>query len=147
MRYTTEQLNETQKKAVRIALGGQCFTLIQGSPGTGKTSVITEVCSQILLKEPMARILVCSETHETEEIDDDKLREKFQTDYILSEYAERLNGKDMPKGAAALLKEEIESNTRRMNEALFYTSRFVGITCNGIGGIQSWDFFQCQISL
>ena len=157
VRYTTEQLNETQKKAVRIALGGQCFTLIQGSPGTGKTSVITEVCSQILLKEPMARILVCSETHvavnnifnnlnkkfanfmglriKDKEIDDDKLREKFQTDYILSEYAERLNGKDMPKGAAALLKEEIESNTRRMNEALFYTSRFVGITCNGIGGI------------
>lgn len=157
MKYTTDKLDESQKIAVSKALSDQCFTLIQGPPGTGKTSVITEICSQILLKDPTARILVCSETHvavnnifhnldnkfvnfmglriKDKEFDDDETREKFQINRVLVNYLERLQKKQISDGVIRLLRDEIENNSRRMHEMLFYTSRFVGITCNGIGGI------------
>lgn len=157
LRYTTDKLDESQKMAVDKALSGQCFTLIQGPPGTGKTSVITEICSQILLKDSSARILVCSETHvavnnifynldkkfenfmglriKDKEFDDDKTREKFQLNQVLVKYLDRLQEKGISDGIIQLLKDEIASNPSRINELLFYTSRFVGITCNGIGGI------------
>lgn len=155
--FTSDKLNDSQKMAVNMALSGQCFTLIQGPPGTGKTSVITEICSQILLKEPEARILVCSETHvavnnifhnlenkflnfmglriNDKEFDEEKTRERFQANKVLLDYQERLVHKKIPHGVADFLKKEIESNPRRMRDMLFYTSRFVGITCNGIGGV------------
>lgn len=155
--YTSDKLNDSQKKAVNIALSGQCFTLIQGPPGTGKTSVITEICSQILLEEPEARILVCSETHvavnnifqnlenkfknfmglrvNDKEFDEEKTREKFQANQVLLDYQKRLLQKNIPHGVVDLLKDEIKENSRKMSNMLFYTSRFVGITCNGIGGV------------
>lgn len=157
LKYTTDKLDESQKTAVDKALSGQCFTLIQGPPGTGKTSVITEICSQILLRDSSARILVCSETHvavnnifynldrkfenfmglriKDKEFDDEKTREKFQINQVLITYLERLQRKGIPEGIVQLLKGEIETNSSRINEMLFYSSRFVGITCNGIGGI------------
>lgn len=157
LKYTTDKLDESQKTAVDKALSGQCFTLIQGPPGTGKTSVITEICSQILLKDASARILVCSETHvavnnifhnldkkfenfmglriKDKELDDEKTREKFQINQVLIKYLERLRKKGIPEGIVQLLNNEITANSHRINEMLFYTSRFVGITCNGIGGI------------
>lgn len=157
LQYTTKKLNESQKIAVNKALSNQYLTLIQEPPGTGKTSVITEICSQILLKNPAARILVCSETHvavnnifhnldkkfenfmgfriKDKELDDDKSREKFQINQILVNYLERLQKKQIPDGIIQLMKDDIENNLRRTSDLLFYTSRFVGITCNGIGGI------------
>jgi len=157
LKYTTDMLDESQKIAVDKALSGQCFTLIQGPPGTGKTSVITEICSQILLKDASARILVCSETHvavnnifynldkkfenfmglriKDKELGDEKTREKFQINQVLIKYLERLRKKRISEGIIQLLNNEITSNSHRINEMLFYTSRFVGITCNGIGGI------------
>ena len=56
-------LNDSQKKAVRLALGENVLSLIQGPPGTGKTQVIAEICLQLLSTNPGLRILVCSETH------------------------------------------------------------------------------------
>ena len=56
-------LNDSQKKAVEIALGNNALSLIQGPPGTGKTQVIAEICLQLYRKNPDVRILVCSETH------------------------------------------------------------------------------------
>lgn len=157
LKYTTDILDESQRIAVDKALSGQCFTLIQGPPGTGKTSVITEICSQILLKDASARILVCSETHvavnnifynldkkfenfmglriKDKELDDEKERAKFQINQVLVKYLERLGKKGIPEGIIQLLNNEITTNSHRVNEILFYTSRFVGITCNGIGGI------------
>ena len=51
------------------------------------------------------------------------------------DYQKRLLNKKIPHGAADFLKKEIEGNPQRMRDMLFYTSRFVGITCNGIGGV------------
>ena len=56
-------LNDSQKKAVRLALGENNLSLIQGPPGTGKTQVIAEICLQLLSAHPGLRILICSETH------------------------------------------------------------------------------------
>lgn len=58
-----QNLNDSQKKAVNIALSDNILTLIQGPPGTGKTQVIAEICLQYFKKNPNIRILVCSETH------------------------------------------------------------------------------------
>lgn len=156
-KYTTDKLNDSQRMAVDKALSNQCFTLIQGPPGTGKTSVITEICSQILLNDSTSRILVCSETHvavnnifsnldkkfenfmglriNDKEFDDVKIREKFQTNQILEKYLERLSQKNLSTGIVQFLKEEVDNNLNKFNSLLFYTSRFVGITCNGIGGV------------
>ena len=40
------ELNEEQKRAVRMALGNQEMMLVWGPPGTGKTSVIAEIARQ-----------------------------------------------------------------------------------------------------
>ena len=56
-------LNDSQKKAVKLALGKNDLLLVQGPPGTGKTQVIAETCLQLLTMNPGLRILVCSETH------------------------------------------------------------------------------------
>lgn len=56
-------LNESQKKAVRLSLGNNNLSLIQGPPGTGKTQVIAEICLQLYKQNPDIKILVCSETH------------------------------------------------------------------------------------
>jgi Cdc6-like AAA superfamily ATPase len=39
-------LNDSQKKAVRLALGENVLSLIQGPPGTGKTTVIRAICER-----------------------------------------------------------------------------------------------------
>ncbi|WP_456342943.1 IGHMBP2 family helicase [Thermovibrio sp.] len=42
------RLNETQRRAVSLALGAPDFFLIHGPPGTGKTSTITELIVQLV---------------------------------------------------------------------------------------------------
>ena len=43
-----DRLNETQRKAVGLALGAPDFFLIHGPPGTGKTSTLTELIVQLV---------------------------------------------------------------------------------------------------
>ena len=50
-------------EAVRAALGASDFLLVEGPPGTGKTTFITEVILQVLAGNPAARILLTSQTH------------------------------------------------------------------------------------
>ena len=57
------ELNESQKRAVSLALSDNVLSLIQGPPGTGKTQVIAEICLQLYRANPNVRILICSETH------------------------------------------------------------------------------------
>ena len=56
-------LNDSQKRAVAMALGDRNLCLIQGPPGTGKTQVIAEICLQLYRRNPEIKILVCAETH------------------------------------------------------------------------------------
>lgn len=66
--YYNEQLDFTQKRAVRKALEAENIALIQGPPGTGKTNVLVEVIRQILgenQRNPALdqKILIVSQSH------------------------------------------------------------------------------------
>ena len=58
-----QPLNESQQEVVKAALATEDFLIVQGSPGTGKTTFITEVVLQTLKANPDARILLSSQTH------------------------------------------------------------------------------------
>ena len=45
------------------ALGAKDFLLVEGPPGTGKTTFIVELVFQVLKRNPDARILLTSQTH------------------------------------------------------------------------------------
>lgn len=67
-RYYNEQLDLTQKRAVRKVLEADDIALIQGPPGTGKTNVLVEVVRQILgenSRNPALnqKILIVSQSH------------------------------------------------------------------------------------
>ncbi|MFF4715039.1 AAA domain-containing protein [Streptomyces eurythermus] len=56
-------LDASKRAVVRHALGSQDLLLIEGPPGTGKTTVIAEIVEQTLRRSPRARILIVSQTH------------------------------------------------------------------------------------
>ncbi|MFI9786086.1 AAA domain-containing protein [Kitasatospora sp. NPDC051984] len=56
-------LDASKRDVVRRALGSQDLLLIEGPPGTGKTTVIAEIVEQTLRRTPKARILIVSQTH------------------------------------------------------------------------------------
>lgn len=58
-----EDLDESKKDVVRHALSGSGLVLVEGPPGTGKTTVIAEIVQQILDRAPSTRILLVSQTH------------------------------------------------------------------------------------
>jgi KaiC/GvpD/RAD55 family RecA-like ATPase len=58
-----QQLDTDKRTALGRALGSQDFFLLEGPPGTGKTSFITELVRQELHRNPTARILLVSQTH------------------------------------------------------------------------------------
>ena len=58
-----QKLDMAQQRAVAAVLTNQPLILIQGPPGTGKTTVITESVLQTLESNPVARILIASESH------------------------------------------------------------------------------------
>jgi hypothetical protein len=56
-------LDDSKRDVVRHALGSQDLLLVEGPPGTGKTTVIAEIVEQTLHRSPKARILIVSQTH------------------------------------------------------------------------------------
>ncbi|GLI00954.1 hypothetical protein Pa4123_62300 [Phytohabitans aurantiacus] len=56
-------LDDDKKTAVAMAIGSSDFFLLEGPPGTGKTSFIAELVQQELARKPDARILLVSQTH------------------------------------------------------------------------------------
>ena len=56
-------LDARKQSAVELALGAKEVLIIHGPPGTGKTRFIAETVSQLLKKQPDARILIASQTN------------------------------------------------------------------------------------
>lgn len=63
IKFINPQLNISQKEVVIAALGTENFLLVEGPPGTGKTTFITELILQTIKINPDAKILLSSQTH------------------------------------------------------------------------------------
>ena len=61
--FIQQAMDENKRDAVRTALSEPALMLVQGPPGAGKTTFITEVVLQTLNRNPSARILLTSQTH------------------------------------------------------------------------------------
>ena len=61
--FFNPSLDSAKRTAVQKALGTSDFLVVEGPPGTGKTTFITEVILQYLSRNPDARILLASQTH------------------------------------------------------------------------------------
>lgn len=61
--FIQQGIDDDKKEAVLAALAGPALLLVEGPPGTGKTTFITEVVLQTLRTQPHARVLLTSQTH------------------------------------------------------------------------------------
>lgn len=57
------ELDGPKREAVLAAMNAQDFLVVEGPPGTGKTTFITETILQLLRENPARRILLTSQTH------------------------------------------------------------------------------------
>jgi len=145
------ELNESQKKAVNIALGNGCINLIQGPPGTGKTQVIAEICLQLYKHNPGVRILVCSETHvavnnliariakHSQEVrivrirdkENDKTIDEYTSDSIIENYLDWVSHNIKNEEASKIITDGFnEFDEKSIEKALVLSANIVGMTCN-----------------
>lgn len=61
--FVTRDLDAAKIAAVKKALGLVDLLVVEGPPGTGKTTFIAETVVQVLRQNPQARILISSQTH------------------------------------------------------------------------------------
>ena len=146
-------LNESQQKAVKVALGSGVLSLIQGPPGTGKTQVIAEICLQLYRQNPNIRILVCSETHvavnnlitRISEYDDSirivRIRDKeqnsavdeFSPEFIINTYNEWLQENCKNNDILNIVTESLSNyEDKSLEKALALSANIVGLTCNRV---------------
>lgn len=61
--FINPDIDDDKKDAVIAALSGPPLLLVEGPPGTGKTTFITELVLQTLRANPNTRVLLTSQTH------------------------------------------------------------------------------------
>ncbi len=61
--FARKDLDEAKRKAVRAALSSEDLLVVEGPPGTGKTTFITELILAELAARPKSRILLATQTH------------------------------------------------------------------------------------
>lgn len=121
--FTSRNLNENQKDAIRLALNAPDFCLIQGPPGSGKTTIITEMIRNFVSRGQ--KVLVCSKGNlavdnvlekwikENQERSDGhlcvRLGERFKLDF-LDGYT--------PANVTSRLQEKIHNKTKQERDSL-----------------------------
>jgi serine/threonine protein kinase len=63
-KYFDQELDNDKRRIIHRILTTPPLYLVQGPPGTGKTTLAAEVIRQVLHKNPAARILITSQSHE-----------------------------------------------------------------------------------
>lgn len=150
LRYI-QNLNDSQKKAVSIALSDNLLTLIQGPPGTGKTQVIAEICLQHIKMNPNIRILICSETHiavnniikrvskitnqikilRVKDRENDIELQKYSPESIVTAYISDLIREKCDSNTIKIIYDTIKStNSIFIEKSLALSANIVGMTCN-----------------
>jgi Cdc6-like AAA superfamily ATPase len=81
------QLDEHQSRAVALLAGSAPLVLIQGPPGTGKTHVISHAISEILSRNPKARIAITSQANPAVDEAVSKIQESFPSLQIYRDYS------------------------------------------------------------
>lgn len=61
--FTNSDLDQPKRDAVAAALGAEDLLLVEGPPGTGKTTFITELILAEIRRRPDIRILLAAQTH------------------------------------------------------------------------------------
>jgi serine/threonine protein kinase len=61
--WSRTDIDDDKQDAVRRALGSQDIFLVEGPPGTGKTTFIAELVAQVVRRNPAARVLIASQTN------------------------------------------------------------------------------------
>lgn len=61
--FSSNFIDETQGLAVKKALAMDNLLTIQGPPGAGKTTTITEIIKQVKKRSPLSKILITSQSH------------------------------------------------------------------------------------
>jgi hypothetical protein len=86
----SEELNEEKRQLIRQVLGLRSAFLVEGPPGTGKTTFIAELIRLFLLTFPESRILLSSQTHTALDHVIAKLREIALDSLIVRVHGNRL---------------------------------------------------------
>jgi superfamily I DNA and/or RNA helicase len=100
--YRNKGLNESQKKAISLAIGLNDFFLIWGPPGTGKTTIIPEIIMNYFdnYKKDGKKILICGWTNTAV---DNVVQKLYKNEYNVVKY-----GKGVIRyGKRSLLDKEI----------------------------------------
>ena len=148
--------NPRQREIVETALGAESFYMIQGPPGSGKTTVIQEIVRQHLKLNPHDRILITSQSnvavdnvmvdfidHYPSSLVRCGSEEKMQRELISysfeeveRSYRQRIADKIVPENLDPLLlewREELEKEDSATIATLILQSKqIVGATCVGL---------------
>jgi hypothetical protein len=124
---------DEQRDFVRKALATPDFALMQGPPGSGKTTAICELIAQ-LQRQGRTRILLCANTHAAVDNVIDKLRKKDSLAQSLDILRMGKNRGDEQTGFDHR-RERLQSQGLSKDEAIDLVTRMADITCSTVEGL------------